>query len=343
MRVLVIGGTGFIGRHVVRHLINMGHDVVVFHRGSREASLPPGVQHLHGDRDDLAACLRDFREIAPDVVILMVIPQGNDHNAQHFVSTFKGIAQRSVVTTSRDVYRAFSRLWRLETGPPDPVPLTEESPLRERLYPYRDLVDDRAWHDYDDILVERAVMSELQLPATVLRLPVIYGPEDHHFHRVFPYLKRMDDQRPAILLDGERAKWRDSRVYVEDAAWAIALAATNQRAEGRIYNVAPLRTLTEAEWVESIGRVVGWQGEIVTVTRARLPKHLVRDLDYRHDLALSSERIRSELGYAERVHFEVGLQKTVDWQRGNPPEISPVPFEYEAEDNTLRSARTQDR
>src|SRR2546428_990435 len=337
MRVLVIGGTGFIGRHVVRHLINMGHYVVVFHRESREASLPPGVQHLHGDRDDLAACLRDFREITPDVVILMVIPQGNDHNAQHFVSTFKGIAQRSVVTTSRDVYRAFSRLWRLETGPPDPVPLTEESPLRERLYPYRDLVDDRAWHDYDDVLVERAVMSEPQLPATVLRLPVIYGPEDHHFHRGFPYLKRMDDQRPAILLDAERPKWRDSRGYVEDAAWAIALAATNQRAEGRIFNVAPLRTLTEAEWGERIGRGVGRQGEIVTGTRARLPKHLVRDLDYHHDLALSSERIRSELGYSERVRFEVGLRKTVDWQRANPPEIRPALLEYEAEDNALRA------
>src|SRR2546430_10883676 len=140
MRVLVIGGTGFIGRHVVRHLINMGHDVVVFHRGSREANLPPSVQHLHGDRDDLAVHLRDFREIAPDVAILMVIPQGNDHNAQHFVSMFKGIAQRSVVTTSRDVYRAFSRLWRLGTGPPGPGPLTEESPKRGRFCPFPGLV-----------------------------------------------------------------------------------------------------------------------------------------------------------------------------------------------------------
>lgn len=336
MRVLVIGGTGFIGRHVVRHLINMGHDVQVFHRGSQEASLPPGVQHLHGDRDDLAASLLDFHKFVPDVVILMVIPQGNDHDAQRFVNTFKGVAQHSVVTTSRDVYRAFSRLWRLEGGSPDPVPLTEDSPLRERLYPYRGLGYDRAWHDYDDLLVERVVLSEPQFPTTVLRLPVIYGPDDHRFHRIFPYLKRMDDQRPGILLDVDRAKWRDSRVYVENAAWAIALAASNPRAAGRIYNVAPWRTLTEAEWVESLGRAVGWHGQIVTVPRTRMPKHLVRDLDYRHDLALSSERIRRELGYSEQVRFEDGLQRTIDWQRANPPEVDPALFEYGAEDDTLR-------
>ncbi len=337
MRVLVIGGTGFIGRHVVRHLIGMRHEVVVFHRGSRGGDLPGGVRHLRGDRERLAGHLPEFRQIAPNVVILMVLPQGNDRTARDFVTTFKGIAQRSLVTTSRDVYRAYNRLWRLEMGPPDPVPLTEESPLRERLYPYHDLVQDPAWHNYDDILVERVVMSEPELPGTVLRLPVIYGPEDHHFHRVFPDLKRMDDRRPAILLDADWAKWRDSRVYVEDAAWAIALAASNQRAQGRIYNVAPLRTLTEAEWVESVGRAVGWQGEIVPVPRERLPKHLVRDLDYRHDLALSSERIRNELGYSEQIPFEVGLRKTVDWQRVDPPEIRPGLFDYKAEDDARRA------
>src|SRR2546428_7559591 len=107
-------------------------------------------------------------------------------------------------------------------------------------------------------------MSEPQLPATVLRLPVIYGPEDHHFHRVFPYLKRMDDQRPAILLDAERAKWRDPRAYVEDAAWALAFAATNQRAEGDIYNDAPLRSLTETEWGESNRGAAGGARGVVT-------------------------------------------------------------------------------
>src|SRR5438552_18757812 len=57
MRALVIGGTGFTGRHVVRDVINTGQEVVGVHRVSGEASLPPGVPQLHVDRDDLAPCL----------------------------------------------------------------------------------------------------------------------------------------------------------------------------------------------------------------------------------------------------------------------------------------------
>jgi nucleoside-diphosphate-sugar epimerase len=337
MRIIVIGGTGFIGRHVVRHLVDLGHDVAVFHRGGREPDLPIHVRHLHGNRERFAAYLREFRQFAPDVVLLMALPQGNDHTAKDFVTSFKGIARRSVVTTSRDVYRAFNRLHRLELGPPDPVPLTEQSPLREKLYPYRTLVKDPAWHDYDDILVEHVVLGAPDIPATVLRLPVVYGPEDQHFHRTFPYLRRMDDGRPAILLDTERAQHRDSRVYVEDAAWAVALAATDERAKGRIYNVAPTRTLTEIEWVKSIARAAAWQGQVVVLPRERLPKHLVRDLDFRHDLALSSERIRDELGYSERIPFEIGLQKTLEWQRANLPNNHPSLFDYEAEDAALKA------
>ncbi len=60
-------------------------------------------------------------------------------------------------------------------------------------------------HDYDKIPIERLVMNGPTIQGTVLRLPAVYGPNDGQ-HRLFEFLKRMDDQRPAILLD---ERWRN--------------------------------------------------------------------------------------------------------------------------------------
>lgn len=51
MRVLILGGTGFIGPHLVRLLVARGHTVSTFTRGIRQADLPEGVERLVGDRD----------------------------------------------------------------------------------------------------------------------------------------------------------------------------------------------------------------------------------------------------------------------------------------------------
>ncbi|MGZ8785283.1 MAG: NAD-dependent epimerase/dehydratase family protein, partial [Acidimicrobiia bacterium] len=71
-RVLVIGGTRFIGLHTVRALVNAGCDVAVFHRGTTEPTDLPHVQHIHGDRRDLLSFAGDFERFAPDVVLDMV-------------------------------------------------------------------------------------------------------------------------------------------------------------------------------------------------------------------------------------------------------------------------------
>src|SRR5205809_5383273 len=99
----------------------------------------------------------------------MALPAGNDQTGRLFVDVCRRIARRAVVITSRDVYRAFGRLRRLETGPRDPVPLTETSPLREELYPYRSAAADPMWADSDDLLVERAVMNEPHFQVTIIR------------------------------------------------------------------------------------------------------------------------------------------------------------------------------
>jgi nucleoside-diphosphate-sugar epimerase len=71
MRVLLIGGNGFIGRFVVAALTRQGHALAVFHRGTRPA--PDGVDEIRGDRHQLNASAQQLKRFAPDVVIDLVI------------------------------------------------------------------------------------------------------------------------------------------------------------------------------------------------------------------------------------------------------------------------------
>ena len=95
------------------------------------------------------------------------------------------------------------------------------------------------------------VSGDFQLPATILRLPMTYGPGDYQ-HRLYPYLSRMDDGRDVILLDETSAGWRSTWGYVENVTAAIALAVTDERAAGRVYNVADAGNPTLKEWVEAV-------------------------------------------------------------------------------------------
>lgn len=342
MRILVIGGTSFIGPRVVRRLVEQGHDVTVFHRGQTTCDLPSEVRHITGERHSLSNFSSDFKAFAPDVVLDMIL--FTEEEALAALQTFKGVAGRIVMPSSMDVYRAYGRLLLLEQGEPDPIPYTEEGPLREALYPYRARAkgpDDSAYK-YEKILAERVVMNDASLPGTVLRLPAVYGPGDKQ-HRLFEYLKRMDDGRPIILLEERKARWRWSRGFVENVADAIALAVTNERAAGRIYNVGEEDTPTEADWVRSIARAAGWGGEILIHEKSSLPEPLADNAPYEHHLVSDTSRIRAELGYKERVGRTLALRQTVAWERENPPaEIDSAQFDYAAEDAVLERLKERD-
>lgn len=340
MRVLVIGGTGFIGPYVVRRLHAAGHDVAIYHRGHAEAELPAEVRHLHGERAELPARRHDLSAFAPEVALDMYTMTEADARLAH--QALRGVASQLVTITSQDVYRAYGRLIGTEPGPPDTVPLAEDAPLRERLYPYRGEIargedDPQHWmDDYDKLAAERVVMGDPVLPGTVLRLPMVYGPGDPQ-HRLHEYLKRMDDGRRAILLSERAAGWRWTRGYVENVADAIVLAVTDARAAGRIYNVGEPEALSLAGWVRAIGQATGWSGEIHTLPDERLPAHLRADLDFAQDLVADASRIRSELSYTEAIPRDEALRRTVAWERANPPAaVDATRFDYAAEDMALR-------
>ena len=329
MRILVIGGTNFIGPHVVNLLNRADHEVTVFHRGPKRANLPEDVDHILGDRGNLPEFMERLERLSPEVVLDM-IPM-NERDAKTLVDTFGNVAERVVAISSQDVYRAYDIVRRKRPGPPDPVPLAEDAPLREELYPY----DREGVKEYEKILVERVVMEESALSGTVLRLPMVYGPGDYR-HRLFPYLKRMDDGRPAIILEKGLARWRWTRGYVEDVDAAIVLAVTDERAAGRTYNVGELETESYAEWIHEVGRVVGWEGEIIEVPIESTPEDVKLGGNFDQHLVTNTGRIRRELDYREAVPQKKALSRTVEWELVNPPEdIEPKAFDYDAEDAIL--------
>ena len=311
MNILAIGATGFIGPHVARLLVEDGHRVAILHRGTTKADLPTDIHHIHGDRDALVDSRPEVVRFRPAVVLDLIAY--TEREAQALTNTFRGVAERIVVLSSADVYRNYDGFRRKATAPPDPVPLFEEAPLREALYPYRGYGLPFQWaDDYEKLLVERLVMRDAELPGTVLRLPAVYGPGDKQ-HRIGEYLERMKDE-PRLLMTREQAAWRWTRGYVENIAAAIVLAVIDDRAAGRIYNVGEELALGEREWVEEIGKTTHWNGEVFEASLEDLPEQHRQPFDYSYELMTGTTRIRDELGYSEPVPRDEALRRTIEWE-----------------------------
>lgn len=313
MRVLVLGGTRFIGPYVVRALLEAGHSVGAFHRGVHDADLPKDVERLRGDRMALGESAEIVRKFQADAVVDMFAMLERD--AISLTDVF-GPSQRMIVASSIDVYRARDRVHKVDPGAPDPVPLGEDAPLRTKLFPYRDDPKE-PWHrDYDKIPVEQHLMRTSRA-VTILRLPLVFGPGDHR-RRLHEYLQRMTDATPSIHIHPVHARWSISRGFVENVAHAFVLAL-GDRAAGRIYNVADEHAHPEADWIRSIARAAAWKGQVVPTTDLSPDQAKeAAESDWRQDWVVSTDRIRTELGFRDRVPFEEALRRTAEWERANP-------------------------
>lgn len=277
MRILIIGGTRFVGAHVARQLYTQGADVTVLHRGRSENPILPAVRHVRDPAAEypITRFPDSVASVDWDVVVDMVLM--GEADARCAAKTFAGRAGRLVMISSGEVYRAYGRLTRSEPGPPDPVPLGEDASKRETLYPYRGREAELGpfARDYEKILAERVLAETHALPWTVLRLPKVYGPEDNgDLATVYGFASQPD--------------WRWTHGHVENVAAAIVLATTHPAAIRRAYNVGEAQTPTMG------GRL------------SRLPARAEKfpeppPFDYTQSIVYDTSRIRAELGFGEVV------------------------------------------
>ncbi|MGH3764701.1 MAG: NAD-dependent epimerase/dehydratase family protein [Pseudonocardiaceae bacterium] len=306
MRVLVLGGTWFLGRRVVERLHERGDCVLVVHRGQAEPAEWVPAGHLHTDRRRLADHADTLAEFHPDVVVDSCPLTGADVDA--VLPVLPEVP--TVVLSSQDVYAAFTGL---RSGREiAALPITEDAELRTERYLYRGAGIDVVPDDYDKLDVEE---RWLRRGAVVLRLPLIYGPHDRQ-RREEPILRRLRARRSRIPIGVGNLLW--TRGHVDDLATGVLAAIDNRAADGLAVNLGETQTVTIRAWLTQILEAAGGGAELVTVAEATLPPDLAITAAPAQHLLVSVARAQKLLGWAPGDPL-TRVRESVRWHLSHPP------------------------
>ena len=243
MRLLVLGGTRFLGRHVVAAALGRGHEVATFTRGVSGAP-PEGVRALHGDRDDPAALPRELGDWAPELVV--------DTSCQ----TRPAADNAAAVLGGVRGYAFVSSLNAYSTWPPGPV--------RGE--------DDPVWDTPDDDYGPNKAYAERVLGAAVgagfltARAGLVLGPHDN-VRRLPWWLERIARGGRVVVPDAleQPIALVDAR---DLAGWLVDMAGDG--VGGPVNATGPAGTTTLGGLLETCREVTGSDAELVPVPEADL-------------------------------------------------------------------------
>ncbi|MEY7972247.1 NAD-dependent epimerase/dehydratase family protein [Saccharomonospora xinjiangensis] len=324
--VLVTGGCGFVGGHLVRSLARHGHRVVVVDR------LPWRDGHAESVRLDVTdpeGCREVMREVDPKVVFHLAAsstidsafadPHGSLMCNVTGTMNLLEAARRHCTNLHRFVLASTDKVY----GELRADAYLETSPLAAQgVYDVGKLAADTVTRLYGD---------ELGLPVATLRLCNVFGPGDRHTgSRIVPRtLSRLfapDGPLPPVVYEGSMEHGRDY-VYVSDAVRALRTVAFHPRALGEVFNMAPAAHRTTLDLVEDLieearraceksdpdrARAIVKNGyEVVAADAgAALPRALTRQ----HCDATKL----GGLGFRVTVSMKDGLRRTVRAFSGSP-------------------------
>ncbi len=251
MKVLVIGGTLFIGRQLVAELLKAGHDVTVLHR-KPEHDLGRRVRNITADRSDAVAMRAAIESDNFEVVFDNAYDWHRGTTAFHVEAAARACCAR----LHRYVFMS-------------------------SVAAYGDGLNHHEGHalapdDHPDPYARNKAMSERALfrlhqrngfPAVTLRPPYVYGPGNPFYREAF-FWDRMRDNRPIIMPgDGRRLM---QFVAVKDLVWACLRVLETPAAVGHAFNIANLRPITQTQAVQDFATAAGKEANLV-----RLPRELI--------------------------------------------------------------------
>ncbi|AFZ25774.1 nucleoside-diphosphate-sugar epimerase [Cylindrospermum stagnale PCC 7417] len=215
MRILIIGGTRFIGVYLTQQLVEAGHEVVLFNRGNRPAPSLQGVGQIIGDRTDATVLKAKLAQETFDVIF--------DNNGRELTDTqplaeiFQGRVQHFVYMSSAGVYLKSDQLPHVEG----------------------DTVDPQSRHKGKH--ETEAYLTQQGLPFTSIRPTYIYGPRNYNELESWFFDRIVRDRPLAIPGNGMHITQLG---HVKDLAKAMTQVVGNKKAIGQIYNISGDRFVT---------------------------------------------------------------------------------------------------
>lgn len=305
MKIMIIGGTNFIGPVVAGCLEKQGHNITLFHRG--KSQLPH--YEIQGDCDSPDDLKKAIELVRPDMIIHMIAMYQSHIEALE--KALDGQKIKLLLISSVDVYKGFEVFNKLSSAPIEPIPFTEKSSLRDIRFPYRGKLGTNFGYYYDKILVEQTALQSSLLDTVIVRLGMVYGKNDPN-RRFKDIIHQINGGAKNIKINEKIAALKTCKCYVENIAQGIALIA-QKGIVGEIYNLTDNEIFSELEWNQIIAKLMNWNGDFV-ITYEDNGYELVKAANLDQHLVVDSTKIRKELGFTETISLETGLLNTIQWE-----------------------------
>ncbi|WP_218081219.1 NAD-dependent epimerase/dehydratase family protein [Anthocerotibacter panamensis] len=216
MRVLIIGGTRFVGYHLCLQLLEAGHEVTLFNRGKQKVNFPEPVERIFGDRNDFQL-VKTLLEGQSFDAIFDTSGRKQEQTAA-FSELYRDKIAHFVYISSAGVYTT-GETW----------PLTEASPINPESR-------HRGKGETDEYL-----LGDPAFRATSIRPVYIYGPQNYNEVEDW-FFDRAVRGRP-ILVPGD-GQTITQLGHAQDLARACIAVLGNEKAVGQIYNVSGTEYVT---------------------------------------------------------------------------------------------------
>ncbi|RLA28615.1 MAG: epimerase [Gammaproteobacteria bacterium] len=304
--ILILGGTGFIGPHLVGHAMQRGHKITLFNRGRTNTHLFPDVEKLVGDRNNDLDALAGRRWDA-------VIDNSGYTPAQVALSVglLEDACDQYLFTSTRSVYHDYTATVMDEDAPVGPQDLPEAE-----------------WEGYgpNKVLAERVVQEGFGARTLIVRPPIIVGPGDRS-DRFTYWVDRIDDGG-MILVQGEP---NDPVQFVDVRDLAEFYVRLLERTTTGIYNTeGPGSALTAAGLVHGIKAITStpstfhWVDWDFLIERGEVPQDSLTFWQPPRGRYLNYGKMDNRRAVAKGMKFRplaVSAKDTLDWHRARPREL----------------------